>query len=180
MDRSHNVSATTVHHMWGHNRNICRNHPLISFARILLHSRSFVEQNSKRDTLRTVPPPLLVLSREPWRWLQWCLHKFPTAAKLVQFSLEELHAIHHCQARSHSNPFKSKAALSYSPLTISLQCTAVQPPRKSFKHTKLTQSPSLQKIFQWKHSIKLFHVLFFSQCQCSYFGLNALISESTR
>ena len=50
-------------------------------------------------------------------WLQWGLHKFPTAAKLVQFSLEELHGIHHCQASSHSNPFKSKPALSYSFLT---------------------------------------------------------------
>ena len=54
------------------------------------------------------------------------LHKFPTAAKLVQFSLEELHGIHYCQACSHSTPIQVQTSTE---LFLSHLHTAEQPPR---------------------------------------------------
>ena len=75
---------------------------------IWLLSWSFVEQNAMHilhDILRAAFLPWYCPGSSE-AWLQWGLHKFPTAAKLVQFSLEELHGIHYCQARSHSTPIQ--------------------------------------------------------------------------
>ena len=107
MDRSHNAAATSCLHI-----------------SIQIHVLTYLS-NSWTYLKQTIPlPPQCILGcLLPWYCpdgnsgaveLQWGLHKIPTAGKLVQFSLEELHSIQHCRARPHSNPFKSKAALSYS------------------------------------------------------------------
>ena len=142
--------------MWGHNRN----HPLISFARILLHSRSFVEQNSKHDTLRGPPLPCWYCPGSRGGGYNGAFTNFQQLLNWCNSALKN------CTPFTIVKPvpFKPIQVQSSTELFPSHQLPPVQPPRKGFEQKNYTNCERFSN-----GNIPL--NFFFSQCQCFLFRL---------